>query len=76
MSNIDPTTIVEDDPKKPWKAVVAAVIPFGTTFLAFWIADTDPFTAKEVGQGVLLGLAASGITGGATFATSNPKRVR
>lgn len=64
---------VKDDPKRPWKALVPAAITAATTFVAFWIADTDPFTAKEVGQGVLYALGTSGLTGTATYFTKNPK---
>jgi hypothetical protein len=61
-----------DDPKKPWKAYVATALTAVGTFVTYWIADTDPFTAKEMGEAALAALVASGLTGGATFATRNP----
>lgn len=67
---------VEDDPAKPYKAIASTVLTAVGTFVAYWIADADPFTAKEAAEGGLLALIASGITGGATFTVRNPKRTR
>lgn len=68
------TRQVKDDPKKPYKAYAAAVASFFAPVLAFWVADTDPFTAKEAGQAVLIALASSGLTGAAAFQVKNPKK--
>jgi hypothetical protein len=67
---------VEADPTKPVKAIVAAALSAVGTFVACWVADADPFTAKEAGQAFLLALAASGVTGVPTFAVHNPLRRR
>jgi hypothetical protein len=64
---------VKDDPKRPWKAVAATVLSFVGTFAAFWIADTDPFTSKEIAQGLLTAAASSGLTGGTAYMVRNPK---
>lgn len=66
----------EDDPKRPRKAIASTILSALAAFVAFWIADTDPFTVKEAAQGVLLALVSSGLVGGATFAVRNPKRWR
>lgn len=64
---------VKDDAKRPYKAYAATAISFLVTFAGFWIADTDPFTAKEAVQGLVTAAIGSGLTGGAAFAVSNPK---
>lgn len=62
-----------DDKKKPYKALVSA----GGTVVAFvfsaWLADTDPFTAKEIGEAIFGGLLAGGVVGGATYGIKNPR---
>lgn len=67
---------VEDVPSKPYKAYVAAGLTAVGTFVAYWVADKDPFTAKEVGEAAVAALIASGLTGGATFRVPNPKRLK
>ena len=67
---------VEDDPKKPYKAYASAALTAVATFAAWWIADDDPFTAKEAAQGAIYALTATGLVGGATFTIRNPKRFR
>ena len=69
-----PVYSVEDDPGRPYKAYVSTFITLFATFLAYWVADVDPFTNKEMGEAFLIALGASGVTGGATFAIRNPKR--
>jgi hypothetical protein len=69
----DPLPIeVEDDPKRPYKAIAATVLTAVGTFIAWWISDTGDFTSKEVGEAILAALVAAGVTGGATFAVPNP----
>lgn len=58
-------------PQTATKAYVATAISFVTTFVGVWVADTDPFTAKEVAQGLVTAAVASGLTGGATFVVKN-----
>lgn len=67
---------IEDDPAKPYKAYAAAALTAIGTFIAFWIGDAEPFTAKDAGEAFLAALVASGLTGGATFVVGNPKRVK
>lgn len=58
-------------PQTATKSIVSGVGAGVVAFLGFWIADTDPFTSKEIGQAVLLGLIGSGLIGGATYAARN-----
>lgn len=74
MSDI--TKVVVDDKAKPYKAYIATALTAVGTFAAYWIADKDPFTAKEIGEAALAALVASGLTGGATFQVKNPKKVK
>lgn len=71
MSNQTPAP---GTPQTGTKAYVATALTFITTFVGVWIADTDPFTAKEVAGALVTAAVASGITGGATYVTAN--RVR
>jgi hypothetical protein len=68
-----PDADVVPDPKRPIKAYVSAALAAISTFVGFWIADVPPFTAKEIGQGIILGIIGSGLTGGATYVAKNPK---
>jgi hypothetical protein len=80
MANVNPqpgqAAAVEDDPKKPYKAYVATALTAVSSFILYWVADEDPFTAKEAGQGVVSALMASGVVGAGTFLKANPKRRR
>jgi hypothetical protein len=58
-------------PQTGTKAYVAAALSFVAAFVTYWIADVDPFTAKEVGEAALTGAVAAGLIGGGTFATKN-----
>ena len=58
-------------PQTATKAYVATALAFVTSFITFWIADVDPFTAKEVAQGLVLAAIGSGITGGTTLVVRN-----
>lgn len=57
---------------KPHKAYVATALSFVAGIVVFWIADTDPFTAKEFAQAAVTSAIGSGIIGGATYAKNNP----
>jgi hypothetical protein len=73
MIENDPLTMeVKDDPKRPYKAIAATVLTAVGTFIAYWVADADPFTSKDVGEAALAALIASGLVGGTTFAIPNP----
>lgn len=65
-------TNVEADPKRPIKAYAATALAFLSLFVAYWIADEDPFTLKEAGAGLLTAALGSGLTGGVTFSVKNP----
>lgn len=68
--------VIEDDPKRPYKAYASTALTAVAAFVTFWIADADPFTAKEAAQGGLVALVSAGLIGGTTFAVRNPKRGR
>lgn len=68
--------VIEDDPKRPYKAYASTALTVAAAFAAFWIADADPFTAKEAAQGGLVALISGGLIGGTTFTVRNPKRSR
>lgn len=68
--------VVEDDPKRPYKAYASTALTLVAAFIGFWIADDGAFTAKEFGQGVLFALVSGGLIGGTTFTVRNPKRSR
>lgn len=70
-----PPEVVVDDPKKPWKAYVPTVLSALALFGMAWVADEDPFTAKEAVASGISALVASGVIGAATFFTPNPKKV-
>jgi high-affinity Fe2+/Pb2+ permease len=61
-------------PQTGTKAYVATGLSFAAAFLAYWIADKDPFTAKEIGEGVLTAAIAGGIVGGGTFTVKNRRK--
>jgi len=62
-------------PQTSTKAVVATLLSAVAGFVTYWVADKDPFTAKEAGNAVLLAIGASGLTGGGTWVAQNkPKR--
>lgn len=60
------------DPKRPWKAIGATAVSFVVTFAGIWIADVDPFTAKEAVGALVTAAIGSGLTGGAAYAVRNP----
>lgn len=74
MSTTPNPSILEADPKRPWKAYVSAGVAGAIAFATYWIADVDPFTAKEAAEAGIAALIASGLTGGATFLKGNPPR--
>lgn len=75
MSDVNPTApvVVKDDPKRPWKAYISTAGTVVGTFVAAWVADTDPFTAKEAATAGISALIAGGLIGGITFQVRNPK---
>lgn len=65
--------VVVDDAKRPWKAYVGALVGGVGAAVAWWVADEDPFTAKDAGEAFLAFLAVAVPGFGLTFATPNPK---
>lgn len=63
------------DPKRPWKAYVAGAIAAVSAGVAWWVADEDPFTAKDFGQAVLAAIGAGAPTWLGTYFTTNPRVV-
>ena len=68
MSNHSPAPGV---PQTATKAYASAALSFAAAFLAYWIADKDPFTAKEIGEAALTGAIAAGFVGGGTYKVKN-----
>lgn len=58
---------------KPYKAYVATGLSFVAGVVTVWIADTDPFTAKEFAQALISSGTAAGIIGAATYLKNNPE---
>lgn len=71
MSSENTMSAAPGTPQTNTKAYVASGLAFLTTFVGVWIADTDPFTAKEIAGGLITAAIASGITGGATYTVKN-----
>lgn len=71
----DAPAVVEDDPAKPWKALVALLAPglvaLGVALMPFGDAGTT-ITDNEWATV----FAAAGITGTGVFVAKNPKRVK
>lgn len=72
---VTPPEVVVDDPKKPWKAYVPTALSAVALFAMAWVSDEDPFTAKEAVSAGVGALVTSGVIGGLTFLTPNPKKV-
>jgi hypothetical protein len=49
-------------------------VSFVVTFVGVWIADTDPFTSKEIAAGLVTAAVGSGLTGGAAYVVRNRAR--
>lgn len=66
-----PNSPAPGTPQTAFKAYAATAAGFVVTFVTFWIADTDPFTAKEVAQGLVTAAVSSGLVGTTAFAVKN-----
>lgn len=66
----------EDDPRRPYKAYASTALTAIVAFAYSWIADADPFTAKDAAQAAVAALISAGLVGGTTFAVRNPKHGR
>lgn len=58
-------------PQTGTKAYLATALSAAAVFVAIWIKDTDPFTAKEAAEAALTGLVASGVVGIPTYVVRN-----
>lgn len=67
--------VIEDDPKKPWKAIVAFVVPVAVAFVSAILPGSDGGQAITGNEWMAIG-AAGGITGLSVYAKKNPKRSR
>lgn len=72
MSNLSPAP---GTPQTPTKALFSALVAFLLAAGAYYIADDDPFTRKEMVEMLLLGLVGSGLTGGTAYAVKNKAKV-
>lgn len=68
MSDLSPAP---GTPQTATKAWWATGLTFAVAFVTFWVADDDPFTAKEAAQGVVSALIASGLVGGTAYQVPN-----
>lgn len=62
-------------PQSPTKAVTAGLASGLMAFAMFYVGDDDPFTKKEIIQGLLLAVPASGLVAVPTYLARN-KRTR
>ena len=69
-----PAPAPADDAKKPYKAYAATALAGLSVFVAAWATDTDPFTSKEIVAALVAAVIGSGVTGGATYAVTNPTK--
>jgi hypothetical protein len=58
-------------PQTGTKAIVSGVIGFILAFGAYYVADADPFTKKEIVEAFLLAIVGSGLAGGGAYVTKN-----
>ena len=72
MSNLSPDPGV---PQTPTKALVSTVLTAIVAFGLYYVGDDDPFTKKEIVEGIIYSLVGSGLVGGATFFTKNKRTV-
>lgn len=70
MSNNSPDPGV---PQTPAKAYVATALTCVVTFVMLWVADDDPFTAKEAAESAVQSLIAGGVVGVPTYLTRNKR---
>lgn len=68
MSNNSPAP---GTPQTGAKAYVATGLAAVVAFVLYWIADEDPFTAKEAAEGAVAALIGSGVVGVPTYFTRN-----
>lgn len=62
-------------PQTGYKAYVATALTVVVSFVMWWVADEDPFTAKEAAEGAVGALIAGGLVGGGTFVVKNKAKV-
>lgn len=68
MSDYSPAPGV---PQTGTKAYVATGLTVVVAFVLQWVADEDPFTAKEMANAAVLALVSGGVVGVPTYAAKN-----
>lgn len=68
MSNLSPAP---GTPQTGTKAYVATAATVVVAFVLVWVADEDPFTAKEAASAAVQALIAGGLVGIPTYAARN-----
>jgi len=71
MTDASPAPGVPQTGTKAWVATGASAV---VGFVLFWIADEDPFTAKEAAQGAVSALIGAGLVGAPTWAIRNRRK--
>lgn len=67
--------VVEDDPARPWKAIVALLTPAIVALVVALLPGSDAGSTITDNEWATI-LAAGGLTGAGVFVKSNPKRAR
>lgn len=62
-------------PQTATKSWVATALTFAATFGMFYVGDDDPFTRKEMVEGLISAGVLSGVIGGLTWAVPNKRKV-
>lgn len=62
-------------PQTKTKAYVATALTVGVAFVLQWVADSDPFTAKEAAEAAVTSLVAGGLVGVPTAIIRNKPTV-
>ena len=60
-------------PQTPAKALTAGLTAAAVGFLMFYVGDEDPFTKKDLAEGLVYSLIGSGLVGGPTYLTRNKR---
>lgn len=68
MANVSPTP---GTPQTGTKAYLATALTVVVAFVLQWVADSDPFTAKEAAEAAVMALVAGGVVGVPTYAVAN-----
>lgn len=69
------TEVIEPDPKKPWKAVVAFAVPIAVALVTSLLPGSDGGSTITSNEWLTI-LAAGGLTGAGVYVKKNPLRSR